>query len=93
MLSWLSLHLVHASSGSPHFAAQHPVIRVQTYSARFEPAVLIEIVGNLLVLLINFCDGDMQDVIYLIDWKAGEITMVSLGPTSSFSATYTEFSK
>jgi hypothetical protein len=80
----LCLHFIHASSGAPHSQARVPIMHVCRSYRDAGHKVVVWIVGDMLVLLVNFDFEDIKDVIYVIDWKSGHIAMVSTG--SKFSA-------
>jgi hypothetical protein len=77
----ISLHFVKMSTGQPHPAARHPVMKVSegVDSDSGRPAVMLEIVGDVLALFLTWHGTNAPtDMFYIIDWKNGCITMVDL---------------
>ena len=76
----LEIRLLSFSTGQPHPLAEQPIIFITTKSLRLGHCnVLIEIVGDFLVLLITFpwARNKFEDMFFLVRWKKGEAHSVS----------------
>lgn len=73
----IHLCLYQVSTGKPHLEAERPIIPVM--NTRWErPAVGIEIVGEILVLILAYHDNQYKpdDQVFVYEWKTGKIKMV-----------------
>ena len=76
----LELRLLSFSTGHSHPLAEQPVIFITSESLPLEGCkVVIEIVGDFLVLLITFlrAQDEHEDIFFLVHWKKGEAHRVS----------------
>jgi hypothetical protein len=66
------------STGTAHPAARAPIMRiVDTFELEGRPFIMLEIVGDVLALFLTWQGlHSPTDTLYIIDWKAGNITMV-----------------
>ena len=77
----LQLHLLSFSTGQPHPLAEQPIIFI---AAKTLPLGicnhLVEIVGDVLVLLITFLEewNENEDMLFVVLWKRGEAHCVSV---------------
>jgi hypothetical protein len=84
----LQLRLLSFSTGLPHPLAGLPVIFIATRRLPLgDRNVLIEIVGDFLVLLITFLGrwNKNKDMIFLVRWKKGEAHCVSFSGFAAYS--------
>jgi hypothetical protein len=67
------------STGAPHPEARTPVVPIyEAHDLDTRPSIMLEVVGDVMALLLNWHQiPNSSDVFYIIDWKAGRITMVS----------------
>jgi hypothetical protein len=76
----LEIRLLSFATGQPHPLAEKPVIFIARKSFPFGQChVMIEIVGEFLVLLITFpwARSEYQDMFFLVHWKKGDVHCVS----------------
>jgi hypothetical protein len=76
----LEIRLLSFVTGQPHPLAEQPIIFIARKSLPFGQChVMIEIVGEFLVLLITFpwARNEYQDMFFLVLWKKGDVHCVS----------------
>jgi hypothetical protein len=77
----LEIRLLSFSTGQPHRLVEQPNIFVATKSLLLDcTCVGIEIVGDFIVFLITFQEGQEEnnDMFFLVRWKRGEAYCVSI---------------
>jgi hypothetical protein len=77
----LEIRLCSFATGQPHPLAEQPIIFIARKMLTVGHCnVLIEIVGDFLVLLVTFpwARGENEDMFFLVRWKKGEAHCVSL---------------
>lgn len=79
----IEIVLLEFSTGKPHPQAHLPRLFVKK-SQWIHPSVSIGVVGDTLALLTAYYDNESrpEDDIYIFDWKAGVLKMVSSHPVS-----------
>ena len=76
----LEIRLLSFSTGQPHPLAEQPIIFITTRSLPLgHCSVLIEIVGDFLVLLVTFpwARNGPEDMFFLVRWEKGDAHSVS----------------
>jgi hypothetical protein len=79
------MHLQQMSTGAPHPQARNPRISIlETFEIESRPALMLEIVGDVLALFLTWHGlRAPRDTLYIMDWKAGVVTMVCMFVRSS----------
>ncbi|KAG6840243.1 hypothetical protein C0991_007991 [Blastosporella zonata] len=84
----IEIRLLQFSTGKPHPLAREPVLFVRETNSWTRPSILMEIVGNHLVLVLThvrvmqFVQG--RDRMYVFEWKTGTVKLKTKFPRQTY---------